>query len=75
MTAFYMFRLLWLVFLTPSRMEPEAEHHVHESPVSMTGVLAILAALSAFAGFIAIPHFLEPVLPLATTPESLHHFA
>jgi len=74
MTAFYMFRLLWLVFLTPSRMEPEAEHHVHESPVSMTGVLAILAALSAFGGFIAIPHFLEPVLPLATTPESLHHF-
>ena len=44
MTAFYMFRLLWLVFLTPSRMEPEAEHHVHESPLSMTGVLMILAA-------------------------------
>jgi NADH-quinone oxidoreductase subunit L len=40
----------------------------------MTGVLAVLAALSAFGGFIAIPHFLEPVLPLAQAHESLHHF-
>ena len=43
MTAFYMFRLLWLVFLTPSRMEAKVEHHVHESPLSMTGVLMVLA--------------------------------
>ena len=74
MTAFYMFRLLWLVFLTPSRMEPEAEHHVHESPLSMTGVLMVLAAFSALGGFIALPHFLEPLLPMAKTPEALHHF-
>jgi len=74
MTAFYMFRLLWLVFVSPSRMEPEAEHHVHESPASMTSVLVILAALSAVGGFIAIPHFLEPLLPLAPVPEALHHF-
>ncbi len=33
MTSFYMFRLLWLTFLTPSRMSHEAEHHVHESPL------------------------------------------
>ncbi len=74
MTAFYMFRLLWLVFLTPSRMEPEAEHHVHESPPSMTGVLMILAALSALGGFVSLPHFLEPLLPLAPTHETLHHY-
>ena len=74
MTAFYMFRLLWLVFLTPSRMEPEAEHHVHESPLSMTGVLMVLALLSAIGGFVSIPHFLEPLLPLPKTPEALHHF-
>jgi NADH-quinone oxidoreductase subunit L len=74
MTAFYMFRLLWLVFLTPSRMEPEAEHHVHESPLSMTGVLMVLAAFSALGGFIALPHFLEPLLPMAKTPEALHHY-
>jgi len=74
MTAFYMFRLLWLVFLTPSRMEPEAAHHVHESPLSMTGVLMVLALLSAVGGFVAVPHFLEPLLPLAKTPEALHHY-
>jgi len=74
MTAFYMFRLLWLVFLTPSRMEPKVAHHVHESPLSMTGVLMILAALSAVGGFVALPHFLEPLLPMAKTPEALHHF-
>jgi len=73
MTAFYMFRLLWLVFLTPSRMAKDVEHHVHESPWSMTGVLVALAALSAVGGFVALPHFLEPVAPLARTSESLHH--
>jgi len=73
MTAFYMFRLLWLTFFGASRMSHEVEHHVHESPLSMTGVLAVLAALSAFGGFIPIPHFLEPMLPLPPTHESLHH--
>ena len=74
MTAFYMFRLLWLTFLGSSRMDPEVEHHVHESPLSMTGVLMVLALLSAVGGFVAVPHFLEPLLPLAKTPEALHHF-
>jgi NADH-quinone oxidoreductase subunit L len=74
MTAFYMFRLLWLTFFGASRMDHEVEHHVHESPVSMTGVLAVLAVLSAVGGFLSIPHFLEPLLPLPAVPESLHHF-
>jgi NADH-quinone oxidoreductase subunit L len=74
MTAFYMFRLLWLTFLGTSRMAPEVEHHVHESPRSMTGVLALLAALSAVGGFIAVPHFLEAQLPLPAVHEALHHF-
>ncbi|HET9693731.1 MAG TPA: NADH-quinone oxidoreductase subunit L [Steroidobacteraceae bacterium] len=73
MTSFYMFRLLWLTFLTPSRMSHEVEHHVHESPLSMTSALVILATLSAVGGFLELPHFLEPVLPLATARESLHH--
>ncbi len=73
MTAFYMFRLLWLAFLTPSRMTPEVEHHVHESPVVMTGGLVVLALLSAVGGFIALPHFLEPMLVLPKVNEHLHH--
>jgi len=74
MTAFYMFRLLWLTFLGRSRMTPEVEHHVHESPPAMTGVLAVLALLSAVGGFIAVPHFLEPQLALPRVQESLHAY-
>jgi NADH-quinone oxidoreductase subunit L len=74
MTAFYMFRLLWLTFLGSSRMTPEVEHHVHESPLSMTGVLVLLAALSALGGFIAVPHFLEPQLALPPVHEHLHAY-
>jgi NADH-quinone oxidoreductase subunit L len=74
MTAFYMFRLLWLTFFGRSRMTPEVEHHVHESPSSMTGVLVLLAALSALGGFIAVPHFLEAQLPLPPVDEHLHAY-
>jgi NADH-quinone oxidoreductase subunit L len=73
MTGFYMFRLLWLTFFGKSRMSHEVEHHVHESPLSMTGVLGILAVLSAVGGFVSLPHFLEPLLALPEVPESLHH--
>jgi len=72
MTAFYMFRLLWLTFLDRSRMSADVEHHVHESPWSMTGVLVVLAVLSAVGGFIAVPHFLAPQLALPAVHESLH---
>jgi NADH-quinone oxidoreductase subunit L len=73
LTSFYMFRLLWLTFLTPSRMDHEAEHHVHESPVSMTGVLVVLAILSAVGGFFHVYHFLEPVMPMPAENEALEH--
>ena len=68
LTSFYMFRLLWLTFFGRSRMDPHVEHHVHESPLSMTGVLMVLALLSAVGGFIPVAHFLEVMLPL---PEVL----
>ncbi len=74
MTAFYMTRLLWLAFMGASRMTPEVERHVHESPASMTAVLCLLAGLSAVGGFMAVPHFLEPLLPLPATHEHLHAF-
>jgi len=64
LTAFYMFRLLWLTFFGRSRMTPEVEHHVHESPLSMTGVLVVLAALSIVGGFFPVAHYLEAMLPL-----------
>ncbi|HVO90696.1 MAG TPA: NADH-quinone oxidoreductase subunit L [Casimicrobiaceae bacterium] len=75
LTAFYMFRLLWLVFLGNSRVAPEVEHHIHESPWSMRGVLVVLAVLSAVGGFVSIPHFLEPqlALPEVRLPETSEH--
>jgi NADH-quinone oxidoreductase subunit L len=64
LTAFYMFRLLWLTFFGAPRMSKETAHHVHESPASMTGVLVLLAVGSAVGGFVSIPHYLEPMLAL-----------
>ena len=73
MTAFYMFRLLWLTFLGTSRMNAEVQAHVHESPLSMTGVLMLLALMSALGGLLSLPHFLEPQLPVPAVHEALHH--
>jgi NADH-quinone oxidoreductase subunit L len=73
LTSFYMFRLLWLTFFGPSRMDAKAERHVHESPRSMTAVLIVLALLSAVGGFLALPHFLAPLLPLPEVHPELEH--
>ena len=53
-TAFYMWRLYFLVWAGQERSE-EAKH-AHESPPSMTGPLAILAVFAALIGFIGMPH-------------------
>lgn len=60
-TAFYMTRLMALVFWGKSRVP--AEVHPHESPVSMTFPLVILGILSLFAGLIGIPHLIGEILP------------
>jgi len=73
LTAFYMFRLLWLTFLGAPRMDAGVAEHVHESPGTMTVVLAILAVLSAIGGFVAIPRYLEPLLPLPPLQPTLEH--
>ncbi len=67
MTSFYMFRLIYLTFWSPSRVTShEVEHHIHESPKSMTGPLVVLAFFSIAAGYLNWPSnrfekFLEPV--------------
>ncbi len=55
MTAFYMFRLMFLTFHGRPRMSHEVEHHIHESPKSMTVPLVILAIMSVVAGFLGFP--------------------
>jgi NADH-quinone oxidoreductase subunit L len=74
LTAFYMFRLLFITFTGKFRGTHEQEHHLHESPASMTIPLVVLAVLSIIGGFIGIPDvireggdkltaFLLPVIP------------
>ena len=58
MTAFYMFRLIYLTFYSKPRMSHEVEHHIHESPAAMTVPLIVLAVMSLFAGFLGFPHSL-----------------
>ncbi|MBI3247498.1 MAG: NADH-quinone oxidoreductase subunit L [Deltaproteobacteria bacterium] len=61
MTAFYMFRLLFVTFFGENRSSHEVQHHIHESPASMTVPLAILAVLSVVGGYIPLLHFLSPM--------------
>ncbi len=71
LTSVYMFRLIYLTFFGKPRMSQEVEHHIHESPKSMTVPLVILAIGSIGAGWLGLPHslggsnqfekFLEPV--------------
>jgi NADH-quinone oxidoreductase subunit L len=52
-TAFYMFRAVFLTFLGKSRVDPQV--HPHESPPLITVPLMALAALSVVGGFIGFP--------------------
>jgi NADH-quinone oxidoreductase subunit L len=78
LTAFYMFRLIFLTFFGEARHSEEVRHHLHESPSSMTGPLVVLGVLSIIGGFIGLPawlganrffRFLEPSLALAAVSE------
>lgn len=68
LTAFYMFRLVFLTFFNNFRGTKEQEDHLHESPTSMTLPLVILAVLATIGGLISIPSsswlnkYLAPVI-------------
>ncbi|MBI2149389.1 MAG: NADH-quinone oxidoreductase subunit L, partial [Acidobacteria bacterium] len=86
MTAFYMFRLLFMTFFGESRVDHHTEHHIHESPRTMTTPLIVLAIGSIVAGYVGIPlwlggtnafeHFLEPVFePLPVEHAEETHYS
>ncbi|WAC11106.1 NADH-quinone oxidoreductase subunit L [Dyadobacter pollutisoli] len=75
MTSFYMFRLLFLTFFGTFRGTHEQEHHLHESPASMTIPLIILAVLSAVGGFIGVPEALHGTHYLAEFMSPLYDAA
>ncbi len=71
MTAFYMFRQLFMTFYGKCRADHHTQEHLHESPSVMTMPLVILAIGAVFAGLIGLPgvlggsqfaHWLEPVI-------------
>jgi NADH-quinone oxidoreductase subunit L len=82
MTAFYMFRALFMTFFGQSRVDEHVAHHLHESPKIMTVPLMVLAALSIIGGYVGIPHvlgganhiheFLAPVLGGGAEPAKAH---
>jgi NADH-quinone oxidoreductase subunit L len=84
LTAFYMFRLLYMTFYGVSRVEPAVAAHVHEAPGSMRLPLIVLALLSFGGGFLLgfppehgwLHRLLAPVFaPASHLAGGPHHFA
>ncbi|MTH15246.1 NADH-quinone oxidoreductase subunit L [Flavobacterium sp. LC2016-01] len=77
MTAFYMFRLMFLTFFKEFRGTEEQKHHLHESGALITIPLIILAILATFGGLISLPgnswlnEYLAPLFTKAAGEE--HH--
>ena len=75
MTAFYMFRLIYLTFFNSFRGTEEQKHHLHESPSLITFPLIVLAILSFFVGIISLPgnswlnNYLSPLFSKAVHEE------
>jgi NADH-quinone oxidoreductase subunit L len=84
LTAFYMFRLLYMTFHGEFRGTKEEWEHVHESPPVMTIPLIVLAVGAVVSGWVGIPrlgdldwnwfgHFLEPVVHAVGGHGEAHH--
>src|SRR6266702_2054694 len=55
LTAFYMFRLVFMTFFGECRITPKAKDHLHESPMVIVFPLIVLAFLSVVGGYIGLP--------------------
>ena len=82
LTAFYMFRAVNMTFNGEFRGTHEQEHHLHESPPSMTIPLWVLAVGAVGAGWVGLPverlnvfhHFLSPIVyKIAGQAAEEHH--
>jgi NADH-quinone oxidoreductase subunit L len=58
LTAFYMFRQLFMVFHGELRAGEHARAHLHESPPTMTLPLVLLSLGSIFSGWLGAPEYL-----------------
>jgi len=84
LTAFYMFRLLYMTFHGEFRGTQEEWEHVHESPPVMTLPLVVLAIGAVVSGWVGLPRlgewdwnwfgrFLEPVIHSVGGHSEAHH--
>ena len=81
LTAFYVFRILFVVFFGKPHVSKKEARRIHESPAVMVIPLVILAILAATGGYIGLPHvlgagnaieeFLHPVFSGAGLAEHL----
>ena len=78
MTAFYMFRLMYLTFFKEFRGTEHQKSHLHESPSLITIPLIVLAILATFGGLINFPgsnwlnHYLQPIISKISHEEALN---
>jgi len=78
MTAFYMFRLMYLTFFKEFRGTEHQKSHLHESPALITIPLIVLAGLATFGGLINFPgsywlnHYLQPIISKVSHEEALN---
>ncbi|MBK7958260.1 MAG: NADH-quinone oxidoreductase subunit L [Bacteroidetes bacterium] len=68
-TGVYMLRMYFVTFWGSFRGTEDQKHHLHESPISMTFPLMVLAVLSLVGGIINLPHLMGH-----SVSEKLHHW-
>ena len=59
LTAFYMFRLVYLTFFGTFRGSDETKSHIHESPLNMTIPLIVLTILATLGGLLGLPEVMS----------------
>lgn len=61
LTAFYMFRLVFMTFFGEQRTDARAKDDIHESPAVVTIPLIVLGVLALVGGYVGIPHVIGNV--------------
>ncbi|KAF0221268.1 MAG: NADH-quinone oxidoreductase subunit [Geobacteraceae bacterium] len=72
LTAFYMFRLVFMTFFGDCRINPKCKDHLHESPMVIVFPLIVLAFLSVVGGYIGMPKIIGELL--GGIPNYFEHF-
>ena len=82
MTAFYMFRLVFMTFFGEQKTDPRAKDHIPESPLTITIPLMVLGLLAVIGGYVGVPkilgginrfeHFLAPVFEHTQHHHEIH---